>query len=575
MAVPGYTEIRELGHGGTGRVMLAVRDSDGLPVAIKHLSESLRADGEFAARFRAEARVISEIDSPHTARLLDYVEAGGTSAIVMELVDGVTLRRLIAAEGGTGVEAALTLLKGALLGLAEAHRRGVAHRDFKPENVIVTPDGDSKLVDFGVATRFGETGALAGTPAYMSPEQWEDAPAGPACDVYAAALVFYECLTGRRPFTAANLAALAFQHQHMPPPLEHVDGRLRGLVEHGLAKDPAHRPASAEAFLAELEEVARGTYGAGWELRGRSGLAVLAMPFAALLPSAGTGGGMGEGLGGGIIGRSGAENGVATGTSVVRSSLGPPAKLAVTGGLVLATAAAVASTFVIWSGSPSPGSGIAMPPESTESSFTTPPVSPDPELPGPSESGTVPPSSTATAGPSGDPTAATVPTVPGVPTAGPASSAPPAPPVTRAPSSRPPRPTNGPSESGPPRSGPPSVPPKSEPPSGAPSTRPSPTSTRQSATGGPVPRPPATSAPAPEPSAKPPAKGHEPLLSVSVGLSLGGSLLGRGGGGLLDADLDVGLGSSLLGMLVVPGSALLGGRIAVRRARKSRSQEKS
>ncbi|MEU1728802.1 protein kinase [Nonomuraea sp. NPDC005692] len=568
MAVPGYTEIRELGHGGTGRVMLAVRDSDGLPVAIKHLSEALRADGEFAARFRAEAGVIGEIDSPHTARLLDYVEAGDTSVIVMELVDGVTLRRLIAAEGGTGVEAALTLLKGALLGLAEAHRRGVAHRDFKPENVIITPDGDSKLVDFGVAARFGETGALAGTPAYMSPEQWEDAPAGPACDVYAAALVFYECLTGRRPFTAANLAALAFQHQHMPPPLEHVDGRLRGLVEHGLAKDPAHRPASAEAFLAELEEVARGTYGAGWELRGRSGLAVLAMPFAALLPSAGTGGGMVEGLGGGIIGGSGAENGAATGTSVVRSSLGAPAKLAVTGGLVLATAAAVASTFVIWSGSPSLDSGTAMPPESMGSSFTTPPVSPDPVLPVPSGSWTVSPPATATAGPSGHPT---VPTAATVPTAGPASSAPPAPPATRASNSRPPRPTSGPSESGPPKSGPP----KSEPPSEPPPTRSSPPSTRQSATGGPVPRPPATSAPAPEPSAKPPAKSHEPLLSVSVGLSLGGSLLGRGGGGLLDADLDVGLGSSLLGMLVVPGSALLGGRIAVRRARKSRSQEKS
>ncbi|MFI9591594.1 serine/threonine-protein kinase [Nonomuraea sp. NPDC052265] len=472
MAVPGYTEIRELGHGGTGRVVLAVRDSDGLPVAIKHLSEALRADGEFAARFRAEAGVIGEIDSPHTARLLDYVEAGGASAIVMELVDGVTLRRLIAGEGGTGVEAALTLLKGALLGLAEAHRRGVVHRDFKPENVIITTNGDSKLVDFGVAARFGETGALAGTPAYMAPEQWDDAPAGPASDVYAATLVFYECLTGRRPFTAGNLAALAFQHQHMPPPLENVDGRLRGLVEHGLAKDPADRPVSAEAFLAELEEVARGTYGAGWELRGRSGLAALAVPFAALLPSAGTGAG-------GAV-ESGAGSGATTATSVVRTSVGPPAKLAVTGGLVLATAAAVASTFVIWSGSPSTDSGTALPPVSTGTSFTTAPPSPEPVTPVtpvPSGSGTV--------------------------------------------------------------------------------------------------SPPATSAPAPEPPpTPPPTKTHKPLLSVSVGLSLGGSLLG-GGGGLLDADLDVGLGSSLLGMLVVPGSALVGGRIAVRHTRKARSQEKS
>ncbi|GGS63832.1 protein kinase [Nonomuraea spiralis] len=565
MAVPGYTEIRELGHGGTGRVMLAVRDSDALPVAIKHLSEPLREDAEFVARFRAEAGVIGEIDSPHTARLLDYVEAGGTAAIVMELVDGVTLRRLIAQEGGTGVEAALAVLKGALLGLAEAHRRGVVHRDFKPENVIITTDGDSKLVDFGVAARFGETGALAGTPSYMAPEQWDDAPAGPASDVYAAAVVFFECLTGRRPFTAANLAALAFQHQHMPPPLEQVDGRLRGLVEHGLAKDPAHRPASAEAFLAELEEVARRTYGAGWELRGRSGLAVLTLPFTALLPSAGSGV------------ESVAESGAGTATSVVRSSFGPPARLAVTGGLVLATAAAVASTFVIWSGSPSPDSGTALPPVVAEgTSLTTAPASPEPVTPVPSGSGTVSPPYTA--GPSG------------YPTAPPASSAPPstqppaqpstqpatAPPSTTRPGTRPPRPTGGPpaSEAPPTRSSPPSA----RPPAKPPATRPAddPPATRPPATSAPPTGAPATSAPATKPPATPPpAKTHKPLLSVSLGVSLGGSLLGRDGGGLLDADIDLGLGSSLLGILAVPGSALLGGRLAVRRARKSRHREKS
>ncbi|MFC7586842.1 protein kinase [Nonomuraea antimicrobica] len=169
MEVPGYTEIRELGHGGTGRVMLAVRDSDGLAVAIKHLSEPLRDDEGFRARFRAEALVIREVDSPHTARLLDYVEGDDDAVIVMELVEGVTLRRLLQHEGATGVEAALTLLKGALLGLAEAHHHGVVHRDFKPENVMVTQDGDSKLVDFGVAAHFGEAAALVGTPRTWRP----------------------------------------------------------------------------------------------------------------------------------------------------------------------------------------------------------------------------------------------------------------------------------------------------------------------------------------------------------------------------------------------------------------------
>ncbi|MGW0203657.1 serine/threonine-protein kinase, partial [Nonomuraea sp. NPDC003201] len=344
MEVPGYTEIRELGHGGTGRVMLAVRDSDGLAVAIKHLSEPLRADTGFVERFRAEAEVIREIDSPHTARLLEYVEGQDDAVIVMELVDGVTLRRLLEHEGATGPEAALVVLKGALLGLAEAHRRGVVHRDFKPENVIITQDGQSKLVDFGVAAHFGETAALVGTPPYMAPEQWDDGPASAATDVYAATLVFFECLTGHRAFQGENVAALAYQHQHILPQLGEVEEPLRPLLEHGLAKDPAGRPASAEAFLAELEGVALAEYGEEWETRGRAGLGIMVLPLAALLPRP--------------------QPVAESTTSVVQSTLAPAAKFAVTGGLVLATAAAVVSAFVILGDSPEPGPGpgVALPP---------------------------------------------------------------------------------------------------------------------------------------------------------------------------------------------------------------------
>ncbi|MGW4801844.1 serine/threonine-protein kinase, partial [Nonomuraea sp. NPDC004297] len=343
MEVPGYTEIRELGHGGTGRVMLAVRESDGLAVAIKHLADPMREDDAFVARFRSEALVIKEIDSPHTARLLDYVETGDAAVIVMELVEGVTLRRLLEHEGATGAEAALTVLKGSLLGLAEAHRHGVVHRDFKPENVMITQDGDSKLVDFGVAAHVGETAELSGTPSYMAPEQWDDAPAGPSTDVYAAALVFYECLTGHRAFQAENLAALAYQHQHVAPPLADVEEPLRPLVEHGLAKDPGSRPESAEAFLTELEEAARAAYGDDWELRGRTGLGLLTVPLAALLP------------------RPQAVVDADTATGLFHSTISPAGKLAVTGGLVLATAAAVVSAFVILGGRPEPEGGTALP----------------------------------------------------------------------------------------------------------------------------------------------------------------------------------------------------------------------
>ncbi|MFD0470882.1 serine/threonine-protein kinase [Nonomuraea thailandensis] len=286
MGVPGYTEVRELGSGAAGRVVLARRDHDGAEVAIKYLSDELRADVGFVARFRHEARLLATLQSQYHARLIDYVEAGQGAAIVMELINGVSLRELLRSEGPTGPEAALAVLKGSLLGLASAHAIGVVHRDFKPENVMVRGDGTSKLVDFGIAVRVGEDANAAGTPPYMAPEQWSGSPSGPATDVYAATVVFFECLTGMRPFRAPNMAALARQHQSAPPPVEEVPGPLQGLVERGLAKDPAERPPSAEAFLTELEAVAAEAYGPDWEERGRRRLAALAGLLVLLFPSA-------------------------------------------------------------------------------------------------------------------------------------------------------------------------------------------------------------------------------------------------------------------------------------------------
>ncbi|TDB93192.1 serine/threonine protein kinase, partial [Nonomuraea longispora] len=284
--VPGYTAVRELGAGAAGHVVLARRDYDGVEVAIKYLSDELRSDMGFVARFRHEARLLATLQSAYHARLIDYVESGQGAAIIMELINGVSLRELIRSEGPTGPEAALTVLKGSLKGLASAHAVGVVHRDFKPENVMVQGDGTSKLVDFGIAVRTGQGASPAGTPPYMAPEQWSGTTAGPATDVYAAAVVFFECLTGARPFRAVNLAALARQHQSAVPPLGDVPEHLRGLVERGLAKDPAGRPSSAEAFLAELETVAGGAYGPDWEERGRRRLAALAGTLVPLFPAA-------------------------------------------------------------------------------------------------------------------------------------------------------------------------------------------------------------------------------------------------------------------------------------------------
>ncbi|MEU3947547.1 protein kinase [Streptomyces sp. NPDC029526] len=284
--VPGYAESLELGAGASGRVVLAVHEGTGVPVAVKYLSASLRTRPGFVHGFRAEARLLGGLDSPYVAGLYEYVESPDGAAIVMELVDGVALRALLARGGPLEPETALTVLKGSLLGLADAHRLGVVHRDYKPENVLVGPDGTSKLVDFGIAADAGTRAGVAGTPAYMAPEQWRGEPASPATDVYAATATFFECLTGRRPYPGENLAELALRHVDAPVPDAEVPAAVRSLVRRGLAKNPGQRPGDARAFVAELEAVAGAAYGPGWEERGRGRLASLAALLPLLLPSA-------------------------------------------------------------------------------------------------------------------------------------------------------------------------------------------------------------------------------------------------------------------------------------------------
>ena len=283
--VPGYTGSLELGEGASGRVVLAVHEETGVPVAVKYLSESLRTRPGFVHDFRAEARLLGGLDSPYVAGLYEYVESPDGAAIVMELVDGVSLRALLKREGPLDPEAALVILKGSLLGLADAHRIGVVHRDYKPENVLVTPDGYSKLVDFGIAVDAGTSSGVAGTPSYMAPEQWTGAPASPTADVYAATATFFECLTGHKPYLGDNLAELALQHVDAPVPADEAPEAVRDLVRRGLAKNPEERPARAEDLVAELETAAGTAYGPGWEERGRGRLAALVALLPLLLPS--------------------------------------------------------------------------------------------------------------------------------------------------------------------------------------------------------------------------------------------------------------------------------------------------
>ncbi|WP_433253739.1 protein kinase domain-containing protein [Streptosporangium sp. CA-135522] len=292
--VPGYHEVRELGVGGGGRVVLATYTPTGAYVALKYLNATLKGDDGFLARFREEARIMVELRDPNVVRFYEYYEDVLDAAIVMELVDGVALRRVLSDHGTTSPEAALAVLKGSLAGLASAHSAGIAHRDHKPENVLIQADGTGKLTDFGIAAPTGEAGVPAGTPHYMAPERWAGGPADSASDIYAATCVFFECLTGRAPYRADHPATLMHRHRTAPIPVEAVPSSVRKLVARGMAKDPADRPPTAHAFIAELEAAALSAYGPEWEQRGRRHLAELAtllaltFPLAKPAPRAGT-----------------------------------------------------------------------------------------------------------------------------------------------------------------------------------------------------------------------------------------------------------------------------------------------
>ncbi|WP_051116328.1 serine/threonine-protein kinase [Amycolatopsis nigrescens] len=288
-SLPGFTELQPLGSGTFGRVVLARHEHSGTVVAIKYLFARYLADPVQLASFRREARLLHQLSSPHIARLYEFVEQAEGAAIVMEAVPGVSLRELLLADGTLTPESALAVLKGSLLGLAGAHAAGTVHRDYKPDNVLIGPDRQSKLVDFGIAVLAGEAGLPVGTPAYMAPEQWQGGPATPATDVYAATCVFFQCVTGRRPYVADDTQALRRLHEHAPVPLTEAPEPVRELVARGMAKSVAGRPSGAAELIAELERTAVAGYGADWEERGRSRLAQRAAALFALSPLAALG----------------------------------------------------------------------------------------------------------------------------------------------------------------------------------------------------------------------------------------------------------------------------------------------
>ncbi|MFD6072475.1 protein kinase domain-containing protein [Amycolatopsis lurida] len=285
-ALPGFTEMGSLGEGGFGRVVLARHDESAQVVAIKYLHARFVADPRRLAEFRHEAQILSRVSGPHIARLHQFVETPQGAAIIMEAVHGISLKEILGRQEKLEPEAALAILKGSLLGLAGAHAAGTVHRDYKPANVLVTREGQSKLVDFGIAVLAGQAGVAAGTPAYMAPEQWAGGIATPATDVYAATCVFFQCVAGHRPYEAEQTEVLRTLHEYAPIPFGEVPEPVRDLIARGMAKDAAQRPAGAAEFVTELEASARKAYGEDWERNGWHWLAKGAGVLVALSPLA-------------------------------------------------------------------------------------------------------------------------------------------------------------------------------------------------------------------------------------------------------------------------------------------------
>lgn len=236
------------------------------PVAVKIMEPRMAADPAFRTRFEREARSAARIDHPAVVDVYDQGDDGETLFLVMELVEGCTLRDVLRTRGALGVPAALAVLEPVLLGLAEAHRLGMVHRDVKPENVLISTAREVKVADFGLVVAAAEAGLshaglIMGTVAYLSPEQVATGAAGARSDVYSAGIMLYEMLTGAPPYSGDTAISVAYRHVNsdVPPPslvAGDVPPELDALVRRATSRDPAGRPADATAMLAELRRVA-------------------------------------------------------------------------------------------------------------------------------------------------------------------------------------------------------------------------------------------------------------------------------------------------------------------------------
>ena len=251
--------------GGMGEVWEATDLVIGRKVAIKILKDEYLGDPGFLERFRAEARHAALVNHEGIANVFDYGEEDGSAYLVMELVPGEALSTMIEREHTLPVDKVLDIVAQTANALQAAHAVGLVHRDIKPGNLLITPDGRVKITDFGIARIADQvpltaTGQVMGTVQYLSPEQASGHPASPSTDVYSLGIVAYECLAGRRPFTGESQVAIAMAHINDQPPAlpGTVPEPVAALVMSCIAKKPADRPATAANLARAAQALRRG-----------------------------------------------------------------------------------------------------------------------------------------------------------------------------------------------------------------------------------------------------------------------------------------------------------------------------
>ncbi len=263
-----YELKTRLAIGGMGEVWQAVDKVIERQVAIKILKEEYLGDKAFRERFRAEARHAALVNHEGIASVYDFGEEEGSAYLVMELVPGEALSTIIERERFLSAERVLDIVAQTASALHAAHQAGLVHRDVKPGNLLITPDGRVKITDFGIARAVDQvpltaTGQVMGTVQYLSPEQASGKSATALTDIYSLGIVAYEALAGKRPFTGESQVAIAMAHiKNPPPPLpESVPLAVRNLILACLAKKPERRPTSARQLARAAIAITRGRVG--------------------------------------------------------------------------------------------------------------------------------------------------------------------------------------------------------------------------------------------------------------------------------------------------------------------------